>query len=70
MKTNIRLMTIRVKKGIKQWQLARDVGIHETVYSRIESGRQIPGRELQLRIAGRLGVEVKDIFFSGDQYEQ
>ena len=62
MKPNIRLMNARVQKGLRQWQVAREIGIHESEFSKIESGRKIPSRELQLRIAGRLGVKAEDIF--------
>jgi len=62
MKPNIRLMNARIEKGLRQWELARDVGIHETEYSKIENQRRLPGKELRSRIAGRLGVMVIDIF--------
>lgn len=62
MDTNIKLMTVRVQKGLKQWELANQLGIHETEYSKIERGRKIPNRELQLRIASRLGVQSQEIF--------
>ena len=52
---------IRMKKGIIQWQLAKDLGVSESHLSRIENGRDLPSFDLILEIARALGVASKSL---------
>ncbi|MDP8259161.1 MAG: helix-turn-helix transcriptional regulator [Candidatus Aadella gelida] len=63
---NLNLIVARLKKGLKQWELARDIGLHHTEYSMYENSRRIPNRDTQLKIAARLGVALEEIFEGGD----
>ena len=46
----------RLRSGMRQWDLAKQIGISETQLSKIETGRVKPGRDLLVRIAAALGV--------------
>lgn len=59
---NFNLILARLKKGLKQWELAREIGVHHTEYSLYENSRKVPNKETQFKIAGRLGVKVEEIF--------
>lgn len=59
---NFSLIMARLKKGLKQWEIAKDLGLHHTEYSLYENSRKVPDKETQFKIAGRLGVSVDEIF--------
>ena len=63
---NLKLIIARLTKGLKQWELARDIGLHHTEYSMYENSRRIPDRDTQLKIAARLGVALEEIFEGGE----
>ena len=52
----------RISRAIKQVDLARQTGIPGVYLSKYESGRHIPSKEDQRKIAEALGVSVKKIF--------
>lgn len=53
----IRLKTILLQKGIKQWQLAKMIGIHETNLSKIMVGRLEPSEKLVNKICNALKIK-------------
>ncbi|MFC1809515.1 helix-turn-helix transcriptional regulator [Candidatus Omnitrophota bacterium] len=59
---NIRLIVARHRKGYKQWELAKEVGIHHKEYSKFESRNEKPSDEIQHRIAMKLGAKKEDLF--------
>ena len=61
-KKNIALVTARLRKNLRQYELAKDLSMHHTTYSQIESGRILPDHETRVKIAARLGVKQEDIF--------
>lgn len=56
-----RVMELREKAGLTQGQVAEKMGVHFTVISRWERGRNIPREASAARLAEALGVEVQDI---------
>lgn len=57
--TKIKLF--RLKKGLLQWDLAQRVGVGESHFSKIETGRVIPSPEVLVRIADALGVSPEEL---------
>ena len=55
------LKLIRMRKGLRQWDVAKSVGVSEAYLSKLETGRATPSPELAARIAGVLGVATEDI---------
>ncbi len=51
----------RLRKGMVQWRLARQLGIAESTLSRIETGRLQPSPGMVLKIAGALGVPAETL---------
>ena len=51
-----------IKWGIKQVELANEVGVHESVISGLCRGWRNPDPELADRIAQRLGMSTSDLF--------
>ena len=51
------LIEIRRKKGMKQEEIARMVGLSRAGYSNIETGRRRPSVDMAKRIAAALGFE-------------
>ncbi len=52
-----KLKILLIKKGIKQWELAKTIGVHETHLSKVMVGRSEPSRELVEKICKALNVE-------------
>lgn len=52
----------RTKKGLSQVEVAKQAGISETSYQRIEYGKQIPSLSTAFRIAEILGTSVDALF--------
>lgn len=62
MKINVvKLKTTLFQKGIRQWQLAQAVGIHETNLSKIIVGRLEPSEELVSKICNALKVRKSEL---------
>ncbi|MFC5528442.1 helix-turn-helix domain-containing protein [Cohnella yongneupensis] len=53
-----RLMALRRKTGLTQWQFAHLLGITRSSYSHYETGRRSPDRRMILRIANRFKVSL------------
>jgi len=62
MEVNLNLLNQRIKKNLKQWQLAAEIGVNATQYNKIERGFLKPSKEIKQRIANRLGVKIREIF--------
>ncbi|HAZ10811.1 MAG TPA: transcriptional regulator [Candidatus Omnitrophica bacterium] len=58
---NLALKTILFRKSIKQWQLAKMVGIHETNLSKIMIGRLEPSEKLVDKICKALKIKKSDL---------
>lgn len=54
----------RAEKGIKQSDLAEQLGITPQYLCRIEKGEVEPRRDLMIKISEVLGTDVKDLFFN------
>ncbi len=52
-----KLKEILVRKGIKQWKLAKMIGVHETYLSKIMVGRLEPSKKLVEKICKVLDIE-------------
>lgn len=52
----IKLKTLLFKEGLRQWQLAKEIGIHETNFSKIMTGRLEPGKDLVKKICRVLKI--------------
>lgn len=61
--TEYKLKSQRVRKGIKQGTLAKQVGITPQYLCKIEKGEAEPKRDLMIKIAEILGEDVKELFF-------
>ena len=48
--TGLRLKILRLKAGIRQYEVAARLGIHPSKLSEIESGRRTPSKELLERL--------------------
>lgn len=58
-----KLKAKRVEKGIKQHDLAEQLGISPQYLCKIEKGQADPKRDLMIRIATALGEDVQQLFF-------
>ena len=66
-----RIRELRLKKGLKQSELAEIIGLEPRSISRIESGYHFPKDEHLLKFAYALGVNIKELFaFSHIRTEQ
>jgi len=54
-----RIAEIRKEKGISQVRLAKETGMHQSVISRIESGKHAISINVLNRIARVLGVHIE-----------
>lgn len=59
---HVYLARYRKQAGISQQTLADDVGVSRQTISDIENQRHVPGTDLSLRLANRLGVSVEELF--------
>ncbi|MEO8593830.1 MAG: helix-turn-helix transcriptional regulator [Candidatus Solibacter sp.] len=58
----VRIRNLRQAKGWSQERLAEEAGIHRTYLGGIETARRNPALRNIIRIAGALGVPVKELF--------
>ncbi len=56
------LSIIRRAKDMSQWKLGISVGQTESQMCLLEAGRRKPSKDLALKFADRLGVDVKVLF--------
>lgn len=61
-KLGSRIRELRISKKITQSDLADSLGMERSNLTRIENGKQRPNDENLAKIAGILGVEIKDLF--------
>lgn len=57
-----KIQELRLKKGLKQEQLANLVGISRKSLSHYETGRVIPPLPIAIKIAKALGTTVEELF--------
>ena len=57
----------RVKRGMKQYELANQVGITPQYLRLIEKGRVDPKLGLMLKLSEALEINVIDLFFSEEE---
>lgn len=55
------LRYIRVINAISQQTMAQQIGISQSVYSRIERGKKIPSHQLAVKIAKAAGVPIANL---------
>jgi putative transcriptional regulator len=63
LKPKNRIKEIRKKKGLRQSELAKEVGIFQSEISEIETGVRKPNVYLAKKIARALGVSIGEIFW-------
>ena len=57
-----RLEEIRKARGIKQEDLATELGVSRQTISSLEKGRYNPSILLAFKIARRFGLQIEDVF--------
>jgi transcriptional regulator with XRE-family HTH domain len=60
----------RLRRGIRQWDLANRSGIDNTKLSLIETGQLMPSKEIKRAISKVLRIPVRVLFPGGDKNEQ
>jgi len=62
MNADMRLKLARIAACVTQMELAQSAGVSEALISKIETRRLTPSREVQEKIAARLGVRRWEVF--------
>ncbi|RPF47096.1 DNA-binding XRE family transcriptional regulator [Thermodesulfitimonas autotrophica] len=65
---NRRIKTLRVLRRLTQREVAAAVGIAQSSYAMIESGRRYPRKHIAKRLAEFFGVTVDELFFAEDNH--
>lgn len=66
-----RLEELRKERGIKQEDLARELGVSRQTISSLEKGRYNPSILLAFKIARRFGMQIEDVFiYQEDDHEE
>ena len=66
-----RLEVLRKERGIKQEDLARELGVSRQTISSLEKGRYNPSILLAFKIARRFGMQIEDVFiYQEDDHEE
>ena len=66
-----RLEELRKERGIKQEDLARELGVSRQTISSLEKGRYNPSILLAFKIARRFGMQIEDVFiYLEDDHEE
>ena len=66
-----RLEELRKERGIKQEDLAQELGVSRQTISSLEKGRYNPSILLAFKIARRFGVQIEDVFiYQEDDHEE
>ncbi len=63
---NERLYRLRLRRKLSQKQVAEAVGITQSGYAMIETGRRHPRKEVMKKLADFFGVTVDELFFNED----
>jgi len=58
----LNIRALRIQRGLKQYQLAKLIGVRQGRISDYESGKKSPSVERLPVIAAALGVEIGDLF--------
>ena len=62
---------LRKERGIKQEDLARELGVSRQTISSLEKGRYNPSILLAFKIARRFGMQIEDVFiYQEDDHEE
>lgn len=64
---NMNLKLARIKQGIKQKDLAINLGITPQYLNNIEKGKTEPRRDLMIKIAKALNTTVQALFFDEEE---
>ena len=68
---NNRIEEIRIKRGIRQEEFARQMGVSRQTISSLENGRYNPSIMLAYRIARFFGMTIEEVFiFEEKDHEQ
>ena len=59
-----KLKMLRLKKGLKQEELAKEIGVGVSAISMYEQGNRIPRDEIKIRLAKFFEESVEYIFFA------
>ena len=66
-----RLEELRKERGIKQEDLARELGVSRQTISSLEKGRYNPSILLAFKITRRFGMQIEDVFiYQEDDHEE
>ena len=66
-----RIEEIRIKRGIRQEEFARQMGVSRQTISSLENGRYNPSIMLAYRIARFFGMTIEEVFiFEEKDHEQ
>ena len=66
-----RLEELRKERGIKQEDLARELGVSRQTISSLEKGRYNPSILLAFKIARRFGMQIEDVvIYQEDDHEE
>ena len=66
-----RLEELRKERGIKQEDLARELGVSRQTISSLEKGRYNPSILLAFKIARRFEMRIEDVFiYQEDDHEE
>ena len=66
-----RLEELRKERGIKQEDLARELGVSRQTICSLEKGRYNPSILLAFKIARRFGMQIEDVFiYQEDDHEE
>lgn len=60
---NEKMKTARLKKGLSQAELAKNIGVSRQTINMIENGGYNPTVELCIKICKELGVTLNDLFW-------
>ena len=63
-----KLRELRMKKGLSQTKVAKDLGIPLTTYNAYETGQNIPRDETKIKIAEYYNRSVQFIFYAKDTH--
>ncbi|GAE36642.1 helix-turn-helix transcriptional regulator [Halalkalibacter akibai] len=62
-KRNLRFMDVRQKLGLTQVEVAKNVGLSQSMIAHIEAGNKEPSKLYKLRIASLFSVSVEWLFY-------
>ena len=58
---------IRDKRGLSDYQIAKDIGISRSIFSDWKSGRHKPSKKNRAKICQYLGFPPVDLFYTDDE---